>query len=269
MRTSSSELKRRARQALKGNYGLCVGAQCILFGIVLVIVAIYIGIAISLELIKSMGTGYHSIIPFLEVGGVIGYLALLPLYNLLGVGLLKLYLNLSTGQPASLSNLLFSFKNRPWRFVGLYFINIGIEFLWGIPCIVVFAVAIVTNLPMMVILAVLMYFLWIIGALITMLYLAQTVFILIDNPEKGVFKSIKESAGMMKGHKGRLFYLYISFIGIFLLGYASAGIGFLWALPYIQCTQVQFYLDLKAEQEPAYVEEDSFKSVWNEEQQQL
>lgn len=252
MRTSSSELKRRARQALKGRYGLCVGAQCILFGIVFVIAMIYMGVTFYLEFVGGLESGFQTMTLLLMAAAFIGYMLMLSLPSLLAAGLVKLYLNLSTKQPTGLSDLLFPFENRPWRFLGLYFVDVGIGLLWGIPYIVVFVVALITEfMPVMVVLLAAMYLLWLFGAMFTMLYLGLAIFILVDYPEKGVFQSLKESAAMMKGNKGRLFYIYISFIGILLLGYASLGIGFLWGFPYIQCTQVQFYLDLKAEQEPA------------------
>ena len=52
---------------------------------------------------------------------------------------------------------------------------------------------------------------------------------------------------MMKGHKFDLFYLYLSFIGWFLLAMLTAGIGTLWLAPYVEAAKAAFYNDLKAE----------------------
>jgi uncharacterized membrane protein len=49
----------------------------------------------------------------------------------------------------------------------------------------------------------------------------------------------------MMGHKGKLFVLYLSFIGWFLLSCITCGVGFLWLVPYVQTTLANFYDDLK------------------------
>ena len=53
----------------------------------------------------------------------------------------------------------------------------------------------------------------------------------------------------MKGHKGRLFYIGLSFIPLKLLAILSLGIGFLWVYPYQYMTQTLFFLDLMNPQE--------------------
>lgn len=55
---------------------------------------------------------------------------------------------------------------------------------------------------------------------------------------------ITESKYLMKGHKGRLFMLELSFIGWGILSILSLGIGLIWLLPYQNATKVAFYEDL-------------------------
>ena len=50
---------------------------------------------------------------------------------------------------------------------------------------------------------------------------------------------------MMRGNRCRYFGLGLSFLGILALAYMSLGIGMLWIVPYLICTNVFFYLDLK------------------------
>ena len=52
---------------------------------------------------------------------------------------------------------------------------------------------------------------------------------------------------MMKGHKFDLFYLYLSFIGWFILSILTCGVGFIWLIPYVQMSVAAFYEDLKSE----------------------
>ena len=51
----------------------------------------------------------------------------------------------------------------------------------------------------------------------------------------------------MKGQKGRLLYLSLSFIGMSLLAICSFGIGFLWVNPYQSQTLIAFYRNVTGE----------------------
>jgi len=275
MKTSSSELKRRAKRTLKGKYGFCIGIQFIECGILLAITLVYMLTSFSMGFLsepflgggRSVSAGYV----VLRAGVYISFLIILSVYGLLKPGVLKIYMNLCSGNTAKLSDLLFAFQNKPHRFIGLYFINLFIGFAWGIPYFVVLIVAVVTDfIPIMVVLLVLMYLLLLIGNIITMLYLSQSMFLLIESPDQRVFGSLKESAAMMKGYKGGYFYLLMSFIGMVVLGYCSMGIGLLWAIPYIQATITEYYLDLKERRSldfPGRDGEVSFESMWNQENQ--
>ena len=77
---------------------------------------------------------------------------------------------------------------------------------------------------------------------------AMTPYILEEHPEIGVWEASTRSREMMKGHKFDLFYLYLSFIGWFILAVLTAGIGFLWLSPYASASVAAFYNDLKAAQ---------------------
>ena len=76
---------------------------------------------------------------------------------------------------------------------------------------------------------------------------AMTPYILEEHPEISAWDASTRSREMMKGHKFDLFYLYLSFIGWFILALLTAGIGFLWLSPYVDAAKAAFYNDLKAE----------------------
>lgn len=271
MKTPSSELKRRAKQRLKGKYGLCIGAQFIVYAVVFIIMLVYFGVIFSLEIANAsffaVGNGKTAFI-ILRAMAFLSYVVILSLAGLLAPGINRIYLNLCTDQRAGFSDLLYAFQNKPHKFLGFYFVNLLIGIVWGIPFFVVFAVSLITDfIPVMIVLLVLMYLLWLLGIFGTMLFLAQSMFILIESPDKKVFASLKESADMMRGNKGSLLYLYLSFFGILVLGYCSLGIGYLWIMPYIQCTAVEYYLDLKSRRTPrphTGYEDGSFESVWRQ-----
>lgn len=94
-------------------------------------------------------------------------------------------------------------------------------------------------------------FLWslllVIPGIIKSFAYSMAPFIAEDHPEYSVSQAISESCRMMKGHKFDLFYLYLSFIGWFLLSILSCGIGLLWLQPYVENAVAAFYNDLKAQ----------------------
>ena len=73
------------------------------------------------------------------------------------------------------------------------------------------------------------------------------MFLLTDYDDLGPIQAAKESWKMMKGHKGRLFYLDLSFLGLTLLSLLSCGIAMLWITPYMRMTQSFFYRELDGE----------------------
>ena len=94
-------------------------------------------------------------------------------------------------------------------------------------------------------------FLWtlllIIPGIIKSYAYSQAYFLAKDHPDWSAEKCIHESRMMMQGHKWRLFVLDLSFIGWFLLGILSLGIGFLWIEPFVYATHVKFYNELLRE----------------------
>ena len=85
----------------------------------------------------------------------------------------------------------------------------------------------------------------IIPGIIASLSYSMSFYIMNDNPEVGVMEAIKQSKQMMKGNKGTLFVLYLSFIGWFILSILTLGIGLLWLKPYVNTTVANFYENLK------------------------
>lgn len=84
---------------------------------------------------------------------------------------------------------------------------------------------------------------------------AMTPYLLQDNPELGPNDARLKSIEIMRGHKGKLFGLDLSFIGWFLLGIISLGVGFIWIAPYYRTTRAAFYCNLKEELEAKKAQE--------------
>lgn len=78
---------------------------------------------------------------------------------------------------------------------------------------------------------------------------SQTYFVYYDVFEEtgvrpGFLNSITRSRQLMKGYKGQLFLLDLSFIGWHILAILTLGIGYLWLTPYITATKAAFYDNL-------------------------
>lgn len=85
----------------------------------------------------------------------------------------------------------------------------------------------------------------IVPGIIASLSYSMIYFIMRDNPGVSAMDLLKESKKLMDGEKGRLFMIYLSFIGWFLVGIITLGVGFLWIIPYMSATTTAFYEDLK------------------------
>jgi uncharacterized membrane protein len=77
---------------------------------------------------------------------------------------------------------------------------------------------------------------------------SMSYYILRDNPGMGASQAITASRKMMKGYKGKLFGLYLSFFGWGILCVITFGIGSLWLGPYMMQTSANFYEELKLHQ---------------------
>lgn len=91
----------------------------------------------------------------------------------------------------------------------------------------------------------------IVPGIIAALSYSQTFFILSEDKTISARDAVKKSKAMMNGNKKKLFYLGLRFIGWFILGGLTLGIGFLWIFPYFYLTMAKFYEDIKEGSAPA------------------
>lgn len=80
----------------------------------------------------------------------------------------------------------------------------------------------------------------------------MSYYIMIENPEIEIREAINMSKKMMHGHKLEYFLLNLSFIGWSFLALFTFGIGYLWLIPYMQLTQIEFYEEVKIGYIPYY-----------------
>lgn len=146
--------------------------------------------------------------------GIMSILILMPLT----VGLYISFLN-NARENGLRNEYLYAFftNGRYWRTVGLTFVESIFIGLW--------------------------FLLFIIPGIIKSFSYSQTYYIWKDNPNISILDAITASRHAMKGNKWALFCVYFSFIGWYLLGIITLGIGFIWIVPYVASTSVAFYED--------------------------
>lgn len=207
--STRKELKARAKESLKGNYGKLILA---------LIVTLLIGMAIIFigENLIGIGTATGSFLTGF-CGAIIFIVGMIATFYLT-IGYSKMLLKVARNQETSL-NELFSKDNfsSTFRIVGISIVE----------SIIVFFASYL-----------------IIPAFILPLSYAFVVYMAID--EGTGLNTIKNCRMMMKGHKWDLFVLELSFIGWIILSILTFGILTLWVGPYIAITEINFYDEVKA-----------------------
>lgn len=244
---SSAELKASAREHLLGHYGVAVGAYLIMGSLVC-------AIAFAITFIVDLTT---------VTGTVIYYASMFLVSVLMGLfvsGICYLYLKISCGRPVSVGDLFYGFQLCPDKAIIMQARLTLITYIATLPQIVIgyminkitldegMVLALterqLTQLTKYLVPFALSFILAEAVSVILGLIYAQAFYLLHDFPQYSAAELLKKSRRLMVHHKGRLFYLNVSFIPLFLLGILSFGLAFLWILPYMTATETEFFLDL-------------------------
>lgn len=141
-------------------------------------------------------------------------------------------------------DLFFFFTRRPDRFILAELIKTGLFTAVFIPISICIAATVLTEQTFTA-LTVAVSLLTMAAVYVLSLMFSQVYYLLIDQPELGLFDAFRKSRKLMKGNKARYFYLDLSFIGVSLLGVLSLGIGLLWVIPYQSQTKTEFYRSIQ------------------------
>ncbi|WP_309385121.1 DUF975 family protein [Cerasicoccus frondis] len=227
--TPNSELRAHARDRLSDQWGAA---------------------ALFTFLIWLIQFGINMVAGFIPIVG-----ALVP-YALSGpftLGYMNNMLMISRGEESS-NDYMFSGFQDFGRAFGVYILPM---LMMIIPMAIIFGVMFAVAIPMFdsggepgageaifgVIIFVLVLIIFAI-AMFVQLKFGLSYFLLVDNPDLGVMDALKTSWRMMSGSTGKLFGLYLSFIGWSFLAILTLGIGFFWLAPYIVVSYARFYDDL-------------------------
>ena len=235
MTRSSAELKKLARASLQGKYGTFIGTYLIYTLIVLAASTI-----ISLLTLGTRGSTYW-------ITQVSFQLILSFIWTIFGVGFTYQSMKACREQDISIGDLFYGFTHNPDRFIVVALLQTLIALALLSPSLIIFVTAGIINSNFsdgMLVAGLLLYNVAIVLLIIVMLALSLCFYLIIDNPSMSAMDSLKASWELMKGNKGRLFYISLSFLGLMLLGLLSFGIGMLWVVPYINVTTAYFYFDV-------------------------
>lgn len=230
---SNSELKSTALSSLKGNWGTAILATLVYGAIIAACSSpsyIFNWTHPELQNELTSALSYNDTSALMGIYGQtarytsLGFLLTIFLGNVLSVGFANSFYKFVSASDDRLTANMFeiAFRNYWHKVWGMLLKDIFVA-LWT--CLLI------------------------IPGIIKVFSYAMTPYILEERPELSASESIDRSRAMMKGHKFDLFYLYLSFIGWFLLSILSCGIGFFWLFPYVESAVAAFYKEVKAEYE--------------------
>ncbi|MBS4172768.1 DUF975 family protein [Bacillus sp. FJAT-49736] len=214
---SIGEVKRYARNSLKGKWGFAILLMIITIAIERLIptmISILIDDGAYFKKDNTLGT---------NIGNLIS-LFLAPIT----IGCSWAFLSIVRQEKVEISHLfqLFTDVKKYFKSIGLTLLVFIFTFLWAL--------------------------LLIIPGIIKSLAYSQVNFLYKDHPEYTITELITESRKLMDGYKWEYFLLCLSFIGWVIVSILTLGIGFIWLIPYINASLAEFYRqrveDSKAEQ---------------------
>lgn len=167
------------------------------------------------------------------------------------LGLHRYYLALHDGKPVQFRDLFSGFS----RFGDAFLLKILVtlfEFLWSLPMMIPIVIGYFMtflgganrSIPIIGLVLVLA------GAALSPLVVIANIrysmafYIMLERKNLTANQCLNVSVNMMQGNKARYFRLCFSFIGWYLLGGLTFGIGYLFLVPYMQAACTAFYREL-------------------------
>ncbi len=236
---TSSQLKALARRQLEGKYGIAIGMQ---------LITVLMSLAVSI-LIVTFFPATSTVTYFMQL--CISFIASALIY-VTTVGTTLYHLNIACGRPYGLSDLWYGYKNDFSKSFLLSLLMTGISFFYQT----------IIEIPMNLF-TITMDIKYMLGTLILFpiatalfMYLAlifsMIFYLMLDYPSYSTGQILKIAPQIIKGHKGRLLYVELSFLPWILLSFFTCGIGILWVNVYRNMTLTNFYLDLRSPQQQRF-----------------
>lgn len=236
MKRTSAELKRLAREDLVHRYGIPI-AVMVVTELILSVLMLPFSWDISLQYSSARELTIYYVATFIiSLIGVI-----------FAVGRLVIALRMARRQEYHFGDLFYGFRHHADRYI-LAELLLMLIFLVPVVLMIVsiLAAVLLDKIALKVLMGVLII-VFMVAVIILALQYALVFYLLADHADWKLIQAFRESRRYMKGNKGRLFCIYLSFIGWIALAVLSLGIGSLWITPYIVQTQTRFYMDVTGE----------------------
>ena len=243
-RTPISEIKAKAKDNLLGNYKIAIGSFALLFVIIYGLMAVLMG-AVSAGISPGeLASGTASVSTEIEsfaISAVSGLFA-----ALLSAGYTKIMMDISYGHKPKLGELFYCFKNHPDKAIIMFAILFAIQEILLIPSYFVdwswenlltgedgarfllWLVLVLTGYGISIFVNVVLGFCYL---------------VYIEDPNLSVKEILICAKRLMDGNKLRYVYLFLSFIGYYVLAIFSLGISMLFTAPYQSMATVELYKD--------------------------
>ncbi len=223
-----SEIRKEAREALKGNWRKAA-----------YIILAYFLVTLLISCVMSAFENNKVVYWIL-------YIIEVAILTPISFGLTISFIKLKRGEDTTSFSFIkegFSRFTKSWGIWINIFVRLLLPFICMILVIMLMGLLMLFSIPnkLISILGVAIYLATIVYAATLSLLYSIAYYIAYDNENMKANECVKKSAELMKGNRGNLFLLVLSFIGWILLGTLSLGIGFIWIIPYIQVTLVCFY----------------------------
>lgn len=228
---SSAQLKSISRGQLLGKYGAAISAE-LAAGLCIV----------AASLLCSALTDRTTL-----AGMIIAWLVTFILDVLSGIflaGLTRFYLNLICNRPYLVTDVFYGFRSQTNKAIAVRFFLLVMQLLCMLPALICLILYIYAESSVLFLLCSILAVAGGILLVYLSLMFSQAYYIMLDFPGYSAKQIMAESRSIMKGHKGRLFYISVTLIPYYLLGFLSCGIALLWVIPYRKAVFANFYLDL-------------------------
>lgn len=235
---TSSELKTRAKELLDGRYG---SAVLILF------IGNMIGTTIAMTVSPFLSIMQLTIQlnpVAIQLIALLINAAITLFTNIFSVGYALFFLNMACRRSCDVSQLFHGFRWQINKCLALSGFFTVISLIFRMPYQLCYGMFMQSQSPNWFMAVLLLLSASLICNTITSLLFSQCYYLMLDFPDYTAKQLLHSSMQIMNGHKGRLFYLQVSFIPLILLAVLTCGIGMLWLEPYMQTTYACFFLDL-------------------------
>lgn len=229
---SSAELKASAKEHMFGRYGSAVGAYLLvtfLTGFVTLSVS-----SLSGNTVSVFATLIHYTLLF----------AVSVLTGLLSSGTAYFYLKIVTGHRATVNDIFAGFRMYSDKALMIQAWITLITYIGSLPeYIVLYRLSGRPDNSGLTLYGLCMLLSGVVSLMLELFY-APAFFLMHDFPQYSATELLAMSRKLMSGNKMRLFYIYLSYIPLLLLGVLSCGIALLWIIPYMNATLAEFYMDI-------------------------